>query len=86
MNIKTIQENIVELALLELIINNMEQIINKKTLSRLAEVHGNQMATIMSCLSGKEEATVLEMHAKECDESSVDADGTCLVCGVTDLL
>lgn len=27
-----------------------------------------------------------EEHAKECGEDNIDADGTCLVCGKTDLL
>jgi hypothetical protein len=56
----------------------------------ITDFHKGQMDVITSCISGKEEVdaekTLLEEHADECDDSSVDADGTCKMCGKTDLL
>lgn len=38
------------------------------------------------CDSWNEEMTLEEEHALMCDASSVDADGTCLICGLKDLI
>lgn len=44
-----------------------------------------------TCLHDKEHALLEDMsdyeqHAIDCDDGSVDADGTCLMCGKTNLL
>ena len=57
----------------------------------IADFHKNQMNAMMTSLHGKENKAVEELagsHDCETDNSAgnVDADGTCLVCGKTDLL